>query len=198
MSLVGTRPPTLDEWEKYELHHRARLAVKPGITGMWQVSGRSDITDFEEVVKLDMKYMYTYAFLKSLDYTENCYSCQYATLGRVSDVTIGDSWGSDQPDSEQGKGISLILCQTDKGVTLIQNSGMKLEEVDVEKAIEANHQLRHPSIAPETRGSFFENLDKGFYKAVLKCAPKVYYKQKLKECLIKLKIIRGGGKPNRV
>lgn len=51
MSLVGTRPPTLDEWEKYELHHRARLAVKPGITGMWQVSGRSDITDFEEVVK---------------------------------------------------------------------------------------------------------------------------------------------------
>lgn len=54
MSLVGTRPPTLDEWEKYELHHRARLAVKPGITGMWQVSGRSDITDFEEVVKLDI------------------------------------------------------------------------------------------------------------------------------------------------
>ena len=41
MSLVGTRPPTLDEWEKYELHHRARLAIKPGITGMWQVSGRS-------------------------------------------------------------------------------------------------------------------------------------------------------------
>ena len=57
MSLVGTRPPTLDEWEKYELHHRARLAIKPGITGMWQVSGRSDITDFEEVVKLDMKYI---------------------------------------------------------------------------------------------------------------------------------------------
>lgn len=55
MSLVGTRPPTLDEWEKYELHHRARLAVKPGITGMWQVSGRSDITDFEEVVKLDIR-----------------------------------------------------------------------------------------------------------------------------------------------
>lgn len=54
MSLVGTRPPTLDEWEKYELHHRARLAIKPGITGMWQVSGRSDITDFEEVVKLDI------------------------------------------------------------------------------------------------------------------------------------------------
>ena len=57
MSLVGTRPPTVDEWEKYEFHHRARLACKPGITGMWQVSGRSEITDFEEVVKLDTKYI---------------------------------------------------------------------------------------------------------------------------------------------
>lgn len=45
MSLVGTRPPTVDEWDKYELHHRARLATKPGLTGMWQVSGRSNITD---------------------------------------------------------------------------------------------------------------------------------------------------------
>jgi len=57
MSLVGTRPPTVDEWEKYKLHHRARLAMKPGITGMWQVSGRSNIIDFEEVVKLDTEYI---------------------------------------------------------------------------------------------------------------------------------------------
>lgn len=47
----------MDEWEKYELHHRKRLAIKPGLTGMWQVSGRSDITDFEEVVELDTKYI---------------------------------------------------------------------------------------------------------------------------------------------
>ena len=57
MSLVGTRPPTEDEWEKYQLHHRARLAIKPGITGLWQVSGRSGITDFEEVVNLDTQYI---------------------------------------------------------------------------------------------------------------------------------------------
>ena len=57
LSLVGTRPPTVDEWDKYELHHRARLATKPGITGMWQVSGRSKITDFEQVVALDKKYI---------------------------------------------------------------------------------------------------------------------------------------------
>lgn len=57
MSLVGTRPPTEDEWERYKYHHRARLATKPGLTGMWQVSGRSKITDFEEVVRLDTAYI---------------------------------------------------------------------------------------------------------------------------------------------
>lgn len=57
MTYLGTRPPTVDEWEKYELHHRSRMSTKPGITGMWQVSGRSDITDFEEVVRLDTEYI---------------------------------------------------------------------------------------------------------------------------------------------
>ena len=57
MSLVGTRPPTVDEYEQYENHHRVRLAIKPGMTGMWQISGRSDITDFEEVVALDNQYI---------------------------------------------------------------------------------------------------------------------------------------------
>ena len=57
MSTVGTRPPTIDEYEKYDYHHRARMAIKPGITGLWQVSGRSNITDFEEVVRLDTEYI---------------------------------------------------------------------------------------------------------------------------------------------
>ena len=57
MTLAGTRPPTVDEWKQYDYHHRARMAIKPGITGMWQVSGRSDITDFEEVVRLDREYI---------------------------------------------------------------------------------------------------------------------------------------------
>lgn len=57
MSLVGTRPPTVDEYKQYESHHKRRLSMKPGITGLWQVSGRSNIEDFEEVVKLDVTYI---------------------------------------------------------------------------------------------------------------------------------------------
>ncbi|MBR3367574.1 MAG: sugar transferase [Lachnospiraceae bacterium] len=57
MSLVGTRPPTLDDWNKYDLHHRVRMSIKPGITGLWQISGRSNIVDFEEVVRLDREYI---------------------------------------------------------------------------------------------------------------------------------------------
>jgi exopolysaccharide biosynthesis polyprenyl glycosylphosphotransferase len=57
MSLVGTRPPTLDEFNEYSFHHKSRLAMKPGITGLWQISGRSQVTNFEEVVALDNKYI---------------------------------------------------------------------------------------------------------------------------------------------
>ena len=63
MSLVGTRPPTVDEFEKYESRHKRRLSMRPGITGMWQVSGRSDIQDFEEVVKLDCQYIDEWSIL---------------------------------------------------------------------------------------------------------------------------------------
>ena len=57
MSIIGTRSPLISETNFYELHHRARLAIKPGIISMWQVSGRSDITDFEELVRLDKEYI---------------------------------------------------------------------------------------------------------------------------------------------
>ena len=57
MSLVGTRPPTEAEFEMYKSYHRRRVSIKPGLTGLWQVSGRSSITDFDEIVKLDCEYI---------------------------------------------------------------------------------------------------------------------------------------------
>lgn len=63
MSLVGTRPPTVKEFEQYNPHYRRRLCITPGLTGMWQVNGRSDIKDFDEVVKLDLKYIDQWSLL---------------------------------------------------------------------------------------------------------------------------------------
>lgn len=63
MSLVGSRPPTKNEYEQYQYHHKGRLAMKPGITGMWQVSGRNNITDFEKVVELDKKYIENFSLM---------------------------------------------------------------------------------------------------------------------------------------
>ena len=57
MSLVGTRPPTEEEFLQYEERHKRRLSLKPGITGMWQVKGRNNVVDFEEVVRLDLEYI---------------------------------------------------------------------------------------------------------------------------------------------
>ena len=62
MSIVGTRPPTPDEWEKYSPEHRMRMSIKPGVTGLWQISGRSSIVDFDQVIKLDKQYIDNWNF----------------------------------------------------------------------------------------------------------------------------------------
>ena len=66
MSLVGTRPPTLDEWQRYEPYHRGRMSTKPGITGLWQISGRSKIRDFNQVVQLDREYIENWSLMLDL------------------------------------------------------------------------------------------------------------------------------------
>ena len=63
MSLVGTRPPTESEFVQYEGRHKRRLTLKAGVTGLWQVSGRSNINDFEDVVKMDLEYIDNWSFM---------------------------------------------------------------------------------------------------------------------------------------
>lgn len=94
MSIIGTRPPLISETNLYELHHRARLAIKPGITGMWQVSGRSDITDFEEVVRLDKEYIENWNIVLMCGYIlfYGCMICQCLLLFR--DILYIMAWAS--------------------------------------------------------------------------------------------------------
>ena len=66
MSLVGTRPPTVDEYKQYSVMHRKRLAMKPGLTGIWQVSGRSDIVDFDKIVTMDAQYIEQWTILMDI------------------------------------------------------------------------------------------------------------------------------------
>ena len=135
---------------------------------------------------------YTLAFLSSLCYTENCYSCQYACAERVSDLTLGDSWGSELDEKEQSKGISLVLCQTSKGQELLNMSDLYLAGVDLDNAVKNNRQLVAPSERPKEKAIFFTALHKtkNFNKSVKKCFWKICTRQNLKAILLKAGIIR--------
>lgn len=133
---------------------------------------------------------YTCAFLSSIDYTENCYSCQFAKTERVSDITLGDSWGTDLVNEEKN-GVSLILVQTSKGKKLLEDSSLNLFDVNTEKAINTNHQLVHPSKKHPRRDKFIREIQIGnsFHAAVSKVIPKMIFKQKVKHLLCKLGIL---------
>lgn len=133
---------------------------------------------------------YLIAFLHSYDYTENCYSCKFATLDRVSDITLGDSWGTEL-SGEVKNGVSLILCQSEKGKELIESAGLNLLDVDINNAISHNEQLNKPSKCSKSRDQFFENYNRynNFGKALVKTAPGIVAKEKVKS-IVKY-IVRG-------
>ena len=134
---------------------------------------------------------YLIAFLNSLSYTDNCYKCRYARKERVSDLTLGDSWGSELPMEIQKDGLSLILIQSEKGKELLDLCDVHLYDVDLNKAIRANHQLHSPSKMPDGRNKFFEGIrnNKNFNGLVFRALPKQCIRQDIKRILIKLKML---------
>ena len=137
---------------------------------------------------------YLISFLNSVDYTENCYSCQFATRDRVSDMTLGDSWGTELKN-EEGKGISLILVQSEKGKELLGSASLELKDVDYEKAVKANHQLNHPSVLRPERKVFLQMITTGstVKQATNKTLPKEVLKQKVKYILTRTGLLKSGG-----
>lgn len=131
---------------------------------------------------------YITAFLNSICYTENCYSCSYAQTERVADLTLGDSWGSELQESEIKKGISLVLCQTKKGEKLLDNIDLNLFDVNIEKALEKNDQLCHPADRPKKRDFFMHKIKDGksIEWIVTRCYLWITFKQYVKGILIRI------------
>lgn len=133
---------------------------------------------------------YMAAFLSGLSYTDNCYKCQYAKFYRVSDITLGDSWGSSLPKDEIRKGISLILCQSEKGIDLVKKSNVSLFDVNIDKAINANQQLIYPSLKPRKRDYFLKKVRSGknINRIMFRVCPKNEIKNNLKRLLTFLRL----------
>lgn len=146
------------------------------------------------VIRSGMQDSYLMAFLEGMSFTENCYSCKYAKSTRIGDVTLGDSWGSILSKEEINKGISLILCQTQKGKELLEQANLYLEVVDKYHAIKHNGQLMHSSSLPKNRDNFMEQIkeNKNLDKLVVRFLPKRVLRQSVKSFLTKLRILRGG------
>lgn len=167
---------TLNELQSISFRHKNRY----GITSTTDFLSRYGTMD-----------CYSIAFLNMLTYTENCYHCNYAKIERVGDITLGDSWGSELPKEEQKQGVSLILCQTEKGRQLIQGAETCQFDVNLEKSIAVNHQLEHPSVKPDTYDKFFSEIqkNKGFDYCVWRAFPQKCFRQFLKRILIRAGII---------
>lgn len=160
---------------------------------LFRIKDRRQIAEkYKPIVRNGIMDCYSIAFMYALCYTENCYHCSFAKKERISDITIGDSWGSALDLSEQKKGVSLVLCQTKKGQKLLEQANLHLEDADREQAILYNQQLVMPSRMPKARNMFLEGLKRGkkFNRLVCMAKPSKYFKQLMKRMLMDLHIYK--------
>ena len=130
---------------------------------------------------------YMLSFLYCLTFTNNCYVCQYAKAERVSDLSLGDSWGSSLAKGEVDKGISLVLIQSEKGNELLSIADVVINSVDLSEAVSHNAQLIHPSERPAKWSRFFYciNIGKSFNSCVSSCLKEACFRQVIKGvCII--------------
>lgn len=178
----GTPSPLL--LEKYLKEHGYSLKNLTDIR--FRKKGYFNLSDkeWQPIVNHRIADKYTYSFLHALNYTENCYHCKYARTQRISDCTIGDSWGTKRK-SELNAGISLALVQTVKGKELLDMADLTLFETDSEQAVKSNRQLVKSSIKSNQVIRFYKaiNAGKRYDTAVWIGNPYGAFKQKIKRVL---------------
>lgn len=131
---------------------------------------------------------YLLSFLCSINFTENCYNCKYADINRVGDLTLGDSWETELPEKEKHKGVSLVLCQTEKGKELLSMADVKIRKTDEVKAISGQAQLKSP-VAKGKKYEKFRSVYKGnnFNESVIKVLAYKCFKQRIKKIIMKVR-----------
>lgn len=157
--------PSINLFDKYA-HERK-------ITDYRNISFRQKHKNSYKPLKFDY---WIIPFLDGLTYTSNCYYCEFAGAKRISDITLGDSWGTNFGEEEKNNGISLLLMNTKKASELIPVSNVFIVDADKEKSIMMQGQLKAPSNCPKTRGIFIEKIRKknSYHKSI-----KSVYKRKI-------------------
>lgn len=129
---------------------------------------------------------YTLSFLSVISFTENCYSCKFATASRIGDITLGDAWGYEK------NGYSAVIVNSAKGEKLFEevSSSLVKEDTTIEKLAEHNGQLKQPSSRPEKRDKFIANFRKKSFRSLCwKIYPKAMLKQIVKKVLVTFHLI---------
>ncbi len=189
----GTPSPHL--LELYFRHYGVSLKELSDIQFRIKAHYKDNFVQYSSFVPFGIDDSYSLAFLHGLTYTANCYCCQYAKVERVSDISLGDSWGTSLDSTEKKKGISLALVQTNKGLDLIDSANLVLKEVDLSTAVSNNSQLNSPTVKPLSRDRFFSLLEKGvsFDKSVFQTLKMESIRQIIKLLFIKLGLKRVSG-----
>lgn len=183
IDLICHGTPSVKLLEEYLIENKIVLSEAKSIT----FRKNTDYNLYIDNKKIDCRAQrdtYSNLFLNGKIYTDNCYKCDFATIKRVSDITVGDSWGSMLDKKQVLNGISLVLCQTGKGKKLLDMANISLYDVDLEHAILCNHQLEKPMKMPKRRTLFFKlNKKMKFDMASILCFPISCIKQYIRGLL---------------
>ncbi len=134
---------------------------------------------------------YSLLFMQCSIFTDNCYNCEYASTKRISDITIGDAWGSELPAEMRRGGVSLALCQTEKGKELLELSNVTRLDIDLKLAQDNNPQLVEPASRSLKSDELLEGVNNGaeYNKLIRRIYPDRYYKDLAKKILKKMKLL---------
>ena len=185
----GTPSPQI--LKKYLYERKKRISDYPNLKFRDKTNFRLFSNKNETLSDSNIRDWYLSSFLWGITYTENCYECQYTSIRRCSDITLGDSWGTNLSD-ELTNGVSLVMCQTIKGEELLKMGDLVLCSVSIDAAIANNRQLLEPMQRHPKRDHFFQLLrdGKSVSCSMSFCFPYLSFKRLVKLVLTRMRMLK--------